>query len=504
MPIESQRWRRLCVPPRREADNGNSPRVDRIMPLANPLPKPGVTFWGAALSVTGSMHLVEAAGRRVLLDCGAVRSTGFDARRAPHEFPFAPPEIDAVVLSHAHIDHCGNLPHLVHQGFAGPIYCTPATRDLIALMLADSARIHEEGAFVRRIVEHGRALESGASSPRQDVQRTLQQCVTLPYDQPCQLAPGIQVRLVSAGHLLGSAMIALTVHEAGREHSLTFTGDLGRLAMPLLPAPSPIPPADLVICESTYGARVLDSVAKAAEQLAATVRTTVANKGKVLIPAFSLGRTQLVVDCLVEGMQQGRIPIVPIFVDSPLAAAIVGVYRRHPHCLKPDFATRLDSPAPRVGGEPAVQYVYAAEESQELTERRPPCVIVAPGGMCEGGRIVRHLKHHVDDPRCSVVLVSYQAPHSLGRRLLRPGPRVRIHGRLFNRWANFIEVSGFSGHPDQNELVTLLTPLAATPSRVRLVHGEPAQAAALALVLRRRGFADVAMAVLGETTGLSG
>jgi metallo-beta-lactamase family protein len=473
------------------------------MPLANSPPKPAVTFWGAALSVTGSMHLVESAGRKVLLDCGAVRSPRFEARRAPHDFPFAPPDIDAVVLSHAHIDHCGNLPHLVHQGFHGPIYCTPATRELIALMLADSARIQDEEDFVHSIVEPGRVREAGRPSRRQDVERALQQCVALPYEQCCQLVPGIQARLLNAGHLLGSAMIVLRLLDGGREHTLTFTGDLGRLDTPLLSAPVAIPAADLVICESTYGARVLDSLAGAADRLAAIVRTTVERGGKVLIPAFSLGRTQLVMDCLLEAMRQRRAPVVPIFVDSPLAAAIEEVHRRHPECLKAGYAARLVSSGPGAGGEPAVHYVHTAEESQDVTTRRDPCVIIAPGGMCEGGRIVRHLKHHIDDPRCSVVLVSYQAPHSLGRRLLQPGPRVRIHGRNFNRWADFIELPGFSGHPDQNELLNLLQPLAGTPSRIRLVHGEPEQATELAHVLRKHGFADVAMAVLGETVGLS-
>jgi metallo-beta-lactamase family protein len=467
------------------------------MPLAKPSSEPAVTFWGAALSVTGSMHLLESAGRKILLDCGSVRSPRFESRRAPHDFPFVPSAIDAVILSHAHIDHCGNLPQLVHQGFTGPIYCTPATRDLITLMLADSARIQEEEAFVQAVIEPAGVPELPRPSRRQDVQRTLQQCVTVPYDQPYQLGGDIQLRLVNAGHILGSATIALTMNGPGRERTLTFTGDLGRLEAPLLPDPSPIPPGDLVLCESTYGGRVLDSLASAAEKLAVIVRTTVEREGKVLIPAFSLGRTQVVVDCLAEGMQRGDIPHVPLFVDSPLAAGISAVYRRHPECLKPDYAARLKLSTS------AVHYLHSAEESQALTTRRQPCIIVAPGGMCEGGRIVRHLKHHLDDPRCSVVLVSYQAPHSLGRRLLQPGPRIRIHGRFFNRWADFIELPGFSGHPDQNELLTFLQPLAGKASRVRLVHGEPEQATALAHRLRDRGLAEVALAVYGETVSLS-
>jgi metallo-beta-lactamase family protein len=468
------------------------------------LAPPAVTFWGAAGSVTGSMHLVEAGGRRILLDCGAVR--GYRGGHWSHhrEFPFAARDIDAVVLSHAHIDHCGNLPDLVGHGFAGPIYCTPATREILALMLGDSARIQDEEAFVQNVIDAD--AEQAASPPvsrRHHVECTLQQCVPVPYEQATAITGDMQLRLVDAGHILGSAMVALTLDGSGRTKTLTFTGDLGRRESPLLRAPSSVPSADLVISESTYGGRLVESTARAAEHLATIVGRTVERGGKVLIPAFSLGRTQVVLYCLEEARRSGKVPAVPMFVDSPLAAAIAEVYGRYPESLNPEYAGGLRgvesaTASNELSAAEGARYVRSSQESEELSRRREPCIVLAPGGMCDGGRILRHLKQNIDDPRCSVVLVSYQAPHSLGRKLLKPGPVIRFHGRFWNRWADFVELPGFSGHSDHNELLDFLTPLAGTSPSIRLVHGEPEAAGALAWALRERGFANVEMAKLGQ------
>jgi metallo-beta-lactamase family protein len=436
------------------------------------------------------MHLVEADGQKVLLDCGLVRGARTEPRVPGRHFPFAPHELAAVVLSHAHIDHCGNLPNLIRQGFSGPIYTTSATRDLIALMLSDSARHHEEEAFVQRIIGGGDEPEPPTVTSRRDVDRTLAHCVPLGYDEPQSIGSNLELTLVNAGHILGSAMVALRTVEAGRDVRLTFTGDLGRRTSPLLRPPDAVPPADLVLCESTYGGRVLEPLANAATALEVVVRRTVERGGKVLIPAFSLGRTQIVVHAVQEAVHAGRLPPVPIIVDSPLAAGIAQVYRAHPECLNEDHVPR---------DEPPVRYVRSADESAEVSTQREPCVLVAPSGMCDGGRIVRHLKNHIDDPRCSVVLVSYQAPHTLGRKLLVPRARIRIHGRDCNFWADVVELPGFSGHPDHTELLEFLRPLAGRPMKLRLVHGEPEPAGALALALRDHGFADVALPGRGET-----
>jgi metallo-beta-lactamase family protein len=448
------------------------------------------------------MHLVKVGGRKLLLDCGRAQGPRSEPRRRPVCFPFAPHAIDAVVLSHAHTDHCGNLPHLVRQGFRGPIYCTPATRDLVAVMLGESARLQEEDARVLRILDREGAGDVEALLTREDVSRTVGQCVPVPYDQPHPIGPGATLRFVDAGHLLGSAMAALHFSGGGRDRRLTYTGDLGRRGLPLLRDPAPVPEADLLICECTYGGRAHEPLPRVTDALIEVVHRTAARGGKVLVPAFTLGRTQMVVSVLRRAMGGGRLPEVPIFIDSPLAADVAAVYRRHPDALDADAARRLggaDDPLDGAG----VEYVRSVEASKGLAGRREPCVIVAASAMCDGGRILRHLKENLDDPRCSVVLVSHQAPDSLGRRLLEPRPTVRFHGRTWNLWADVVDLNGFSGHADRNDFLDFLGPLAGRTRHVRLVHGEPDQAEALAEVLRAEGFGDVGVPRPGETVTLA-
>jgi metallo-beta-lactamase family protein len=439
------------------------------------------------------MHLVEVAGHRILLDCGLFLGSRSDARRHLQPFPFHAPDIEAVILSHAHIDHCGNLPHLVRQGFRGPIYCTPATRDLLALMLTDSARIQEEDAHVRTILKQSEEGEDQTHSFGADASQAHRQCVTVPYGHVQEVNAAVRFHLLDAGHILGSAMVVLTVGGNGREATLAFTGDLGRSALKFLRPPDPLPRADLLLCESTYGGRVHEPVDQMVERLHSVVSQTVERGGKVLIPAFSLGRTQLVVHYLLDGIQSGRLPSVPVFVDSPLAADIAAVYRRYPEALSPEYRPGDHSDIQRV------HYVRSAEESKELNDRREPYLLVTSGGMCEGGRITRHLPHHIDDPRSTLILVSYQAPHTLGRRLLERGPTVRFRGRTWNKWINIVEFPGFSGHADHEEILAFLKPLTGQTPQVRLVHGEVEHAEALARGLREQGFDDVEVPCLGDT-----
>jgi metallo-beta-lactamase family protein len=457
-----------------------------------------VTFWGAAQSVTGSMHLVEAGGRKVLLDCGLVRGPHSHPHPNHAHFPFAPAELDAVVLTHAHVDHCGHLPRLVHEGYAGPIYCTPATCDLLGLILPHSARIQEEEAFVHHIVGGTGRPEEQAFFTQEDVGRALGQCAAVPYDRPWEVGPVVQLRLVNAGHILGSAMAHLTVAADDKAGSLTFTGDLGRRGSFLLRGPAPIPEADLLVSECTYGSRALEPLADAAAKLEGVVRDTAERGGKVLIPAFALGRAQVVVHVLAEAMRAGRVPEIPVYVDSAQAADIAAVYYRHPECLAEEAARQLRDGIDLLGG-PTVRYVRDADERRALSARRGPCVIIAPGGMCQGGRILHHLKLHIDDPRCTVVLVNYQAPHTPGRQLLERGPTVRWHGRRWNKWAEVVYLPGFSGHADQADLLDYLQPLAGQVPKVRLVHGELEQAYLLAHALREIGFPDVAVPGRGES-----
>ena len=440
---------------------------------------PSVTFLGAARSVTGSMHLVESGPYRLLLDCGLARGEG-DERQRNRRFPFDPGSIDAVIISHAHSDHCGNLPNLVRQGFGGPIYCTPPTRDLLSVMLADSARIQQDDARLSGARGRPAPLDGGPLYTRRDVTQAVEQAIAVEYDTPLAINPDIQLRFTDAGHILGSALVSLTLLQGGREHRLTFTGDLGRRGLPFLRDPARVPAADLVICESTYGGKSHDTLEGMAAKMADVVRRTVARGGKVLIPAFSLGRTQVVVHYLRRWMADGTLPRLPIYVDSPLATEIGLVYEEYAGHLQESES----GPVP-------VEFLADADEARQVSARPDPCVIVASGGMCDGGRILSHLKHHIDDPRTTVVLVSYQAPHSLGARLLEQRPTVRFHGRTWNKWIDGVEVNGFSGHADQADFEALLGPAAGATGRVRLVHGEPAQSEALARRLRQLGFGDV-------------
>lgn len=428
------------------------------------------------------MHLVEAADLRVLLDCGLVLGWGPAAQERNRNFPFPPASLTAVVLSHAHIDHCGNLPNLVRQGFGGPIYCTPATRTLLGIMLTDSARVQEEEAQIAQIVGKPDESSTGSLYTRAQVERTLAQCVTVPYDQPTLVRSGLQLRFVDAGHLLGSAMVALRLDAGHGETAITYTGDVGRSALRFLREPAPLPAADLVICESTYGGRVHQPLDELADKLQSVVRTTIERDGKVLIPAFSLGRAQVVIHYVQQWMAQGKLPRVPIYMDSPLAADIAEVYDLYPESMA--------ATGPAEEPEP-VRYIRASGESKELSRRRESCILVASGGMCEAGRILNHLENNIDDPRNSVVLVSYQAPGSLGRKLMERGPMVHFRGRRWNKWADVVDLNGFSGHADQRDLVNLFEPLLDDQPRVRLVHGELDQAEALAQSLRSRGLRDV-------------
>lgn len=441
--------------------------------------------------------LLGGGNAKVLLDCGLYQGRREEARERNSHFPFHPHLIDAVVVSHAHIDHCGNLPTLVRQGFSGPIYCTPPTRDLLKVMLADSAKIQEEDAAHLNIVRNYAEPWVQPLYTHPDVDRALRQVVAVPYGAETELGRGVRFRFVEAGHLLGSAAVHVTAAGPDRPRTLTFSGDLGRRNLPLLKPPAPLPPADVLVCESTYGNRLHESLESTVAKLYAAIDATVARHGKVLIPAFSLGRTQLVVHILQQGLRAGKFPRVPVYVDSPLAADVADVYRAHPNSLAPAVAGPLAEGHGILGGD-GVAYVREFEDSMRLATSPGPCVIIASSGMCDAGRVVTHLKQTVDDPRCTVVLVSYQAAGTTGRRLLEPKPTVRFAGRDWNKWIDVVHLDGFSGHADRDDFLAFLSPLAGRVGKVRLIHGEREQAEGLAETLRGIGFADVAVPEPGD------
>ena len=468
------------------------------MAKKRPLPaEPTVTFWGGVQTVTGSMHRVDANRQSLLLDCGVFQGQRAESYQRNRHFPFKPKEIDGVILSHAHIDHCGNLPNLVKQGFRGPIYCTPATRALAAVMMGDAAKIHQEdAAYLNRHRQKNEPKVEPLYDGR-DVYRTLLLLRAIPYDTLTDIGHHMHVTFVEAGHLLGSAMVQLRIRTSDGERRLTFTGDLGRPGLPILRDPAAVPLGDLVIAESTYGGHTHEPVEETAERLGAVVRRTLERGGKLLIPAFAVGRTQTIVYFLHQLINAGKLPPLPIYVDSPMAVRATEVFRAHPECYDAE-ALQLLAAHEDLFGERHVRYVERMHDSIALNYRQEPCIIIAASGMCEAGRILHHLKHNLEDPRCTVLIVGYQAAHTLGRRLVERRPEVRILGRTLTVKAEVVVLNGLSSHADHGGMIGALSPLLGTAQKVRLVHGEPDRAAALAAGLQSAGFADVAVPERGE------
>ncbi len=448
------------------------------------------------------MHQLTACGRTLLLDCGLFQGRRTDSHRRNKVFPFRPKDIDAVLLSHAHIDHCGNLPNLVRQGFTGPIYCTPATRALAAVMLGDAAKIQEEdAAYLNRKRAKGEPKIAPLYDSR-DVFRTLLKFQAIGYDSPATIVHGLEATFVDAGHLLGSAMVHLRMDTPAGERRLTFTGDLGRPGLPILRPPAPVPLCDMLISESTYGGHTHEPVEETAERLGQVVRATAARGGKLLIPAFSVGRTQTVVYFLYQLLRAGQLPNLPIYVDSPMALRATEVYKAHIYCFN-DETRDLLAAHPDLFGDKRIRYIDKVHESIALNSEPGPCIIISASGMCEAGRILHHLKHNIEDPRATILIVGFQAPDTLGRRLVERRPEVRILGQSFALKAQVVVLNGLSSHADQPTLLRSLAPLAGHARQVRLVHGELERASQLADGLRGLGFTDVAVPARGDVTTIS-
>lgn len=430
--------------------------------------QPSVRFLGGTESILGSMYLLEFGHHRFLFDCGREINSRFP-RTGLRSFGIDPSSIDAVFLSHSHVDHCGNLPYLIQEGFVGPIYSTHATRDLTEVVLLDSARIHEN-EFARS----GRS--SGFDSA--DVEDTMDQFVTIEYDYDTNVLDVARIRLLDSAHVLGSCMFQLDFDWNGKYSRFVFTGDLGRFGLPIVGEPSLVPAADLIVCESTYGGRSHEPFVETIEQFTSLINRTVERQGKVLVPAFSLGRTHLVLHCLRHWMEAGLIPEVPIYIDSPLAQVIEEVYQEH-------------QTAEYITSSIDFEWLESKDDAWFRTNQKEPCIIIASGGMCEGGRILDHLKVHIDDPRCSLALVSHQSPSSIGAQMLAPTATVRFHGREWNKWIEVTKIGGFSGHADTQDLKKLLAHASQDTGKICLVHGESSQKETLENELKQIGFEQV-------------
>lgn len=462
-----------------------------------------LTFWGAAGAVTGSMHLVEAAGKRILLDCGLNQGRRKDADQKNRHLPFAGSSIDAVVLSHAHIDHSGNLPTLVKHGFAGPIYTTPATIDLCNWMLRDTAHIQEKDAeFLNKRLEKRKAAgqENGAVEPlyvMEDAERTLPLFRPVDYYHSQDLAPGLRYQAYDAGHILGSSLVHLEDSSGASPVRLLFSGDVGRPHLPIIRDPDRPVPSEYLILESTYGGRFHKSTSHVINKLAEVVNRTAKRGGWIIVPAFAVGRTQQLVLLLHQLANEKRIPGIPIFVDSPLAVNVTDVHRAHPECF--DDETRqylLNGEDPFGFGR--LQYIREAQESKKLNDLHGPFVVISASGMCEQGRILHHLWNNIEDPRNTVLITGFQAQDTLGRKLVEKWPEVRIFGEPKRVRAEISSLDELSGHADQGEILQWMEPLVPSLRRVFLVHGEPQQAAALAQLLRSRWGLEVTVPSPGQ------
>jgi len=460
-------------------------------------------FWGAAQTVTGSMHLLKANDYNILLDCGLYQGHRKEAFEQNRNFPFDPADIDALILSHAHIDHTGNVPTLVKQGYNGPIWATSATRDLCATMLLDSAYIQENDVkYVnKRRLKQGKVPFEPLYN-RDDAVEALNLFQSVGYDRPFGVAPGVQAYYREAGHMLGSTSVTLDIEENGQQKRLVFSGDIGRKNIPILRDPAPVEGADTIIMESTYGGRFHEPPDEARAKLKAAIIEVSQNRGKLIIPAFAVGRTQEIVYALHELLANNEIPPLDIFVDSPLAVNATEIFRLHPELYDQetrDFLT--DSRSRDPFGFEGVTYIRDVAASKALNNLNQPAVIISASGMCEAGRILHHLKNNITNPRNTILFVGFQAEHTLGRKILEGQPVVPIFGDEYPVKAKVMKINGYSAHADHNGLMRWLKTAQDNSSLKKLfiVHGEVESATTLAQAAREQGVPQVHIPARGES-----
>ena len=444
-----------------------------------------IEFVGAAREVTGSCHVLRVAGKTVVLDCGLFQGRRSQSHEKNLRVPVPIDEIDAIVLSHAHIDHAGRLPFLIREGYQGTIWCTPATRDLCAVMLADSAHIQEKDAeFLAR---HGRQSTDPLYSLR-DSTRTIELMSSVPYHRGFDVVPGVRATFIDAGHILGSASVLVDCIEGDTSRRLVFSGDIGRSGLPIIRDPEAPDGADVLIMESTYGNRTHESTEGARARLATVVRETAARGGRVLVPAFAVGRTQELVYDLHLLARAGAIPSVPIYIDSPLAIDATSVFEMHPDIF--DRGEDLVRAVQDLFRFELVRYTRDVEESKALARIHGPMIIIAASGMAESGRILHHLAQGAADPRNTVLIVGFQAEHTLGRRIVERRPTLKIFGDEVPLRAQVEVINGYSAHADRVELgswIDRVRERSPQLSNVWLVHGEPPAQDELATALHAKG-----------------
>ena len=442
-------------------------------------------FLGATRTTTGSMYLLEVNGRRLLLECGLFQGHRDESIQRNCCFPFDPRQLDAVVLSHAHIDHAGNLPNLVKQGYAGPIHCTPATRDLCGIMLVDSAHIQtDDAAFVSKKRARQKLPPVEPLYAIADAEKAVRLFVAADYGRPFEPVDGVTVTFRDAGHILGAAQVVLDIQEGNRKFRWLFSGDIGRGGDEILRDPEPVENVDYLQIESTYGGRE-HAVRKDADAIVCRlVSEALQKKGKVIIPSFSVGRTQQIVYVLHQLTLSNCLPRVPIFVDSPLSVNATEIYRKHTECFNDSIARFMRENANPFGMD-NLTYIRDADASKKLNDLQEPVIIISASGMCEAGRIRHHLKNNLGDAKNLVLFIGYCAEHTLGAQILAGQSPVNIFGEPYAVRAQIASLDTYSGHADRNELKRYVEKISGDLKKICCIHGEESQCLAHAETLRQ-------------------
>jgi metallo-beta-lactamase family protein len=461
-----------------------------------------ITFYGAAQTVTGSKHLITTeGGKNLLLDCGLFQGRGSETEALNRHFGFDPTTIDYLILSHAHADHAGNIPQLVKSGYTGPIFATPATIDLCRIMLADSAHIQEYDVQYlnkRRARKHQELLKPIYTI--EDVNQALKQFVPVRLHELTRLDKELSFHFTEAGHILGSACVNLLVNEGKKIKKVFFSGDVGRYNDKILKAPEDFPQSDIILMETTYGNRLHEHTNDAEERLLNIVIDTCVNrKGKVIIPAFSLGRTQEIVYALDRAHSEGKMPHVPVYIDSPLSISATEIMQKHTESFNADileYMVKDENPF----GYDEVYYIRDVEDSKAINESEDPCIIISASGMMEAGRIKHHIKNNIEDAKNTILIVGYVTPNSMGGRLKSGESQVKIFGDLYNVNAKIEVIDSYSAHADADELIQLIT--CQNPKlteNIFLIHGELESASVFKERLQELGFTNIEIPEDGAT-----
>ena len=459
-------------------------------------------FVGAAQTVTGSKHLIRTSKAQILLDCGLFQGHRQEADEKNRHLQLEPEKIDAIVLSHAHIDHSGALPSIYKAGYRGPIYTTPATKDLCAPMLLDTAWIMKSDAehihhMMSRGARHLKAFEP--IYDESDVTGVLSLFKNVAYHHPQEIAPGITMNFLDAGHVLGSAITVLDIEDEGKHSRVVFTGDIGRKHLPILHNPETPEHVDYLIMESTYGDRLHDPIELTTDSLAEIIQRTYKRGGKVIIPSFALERAQELVFEIKKLYERKKVPHMPVYVDSPLTVKLTDVFKRHPECFDAETLQLLESKDSPFDF-PSLKYISSVEESKRVSNSSVPCIVISASGMCEGGRVLHHLAASVENHRNTILIVGFQAENTLGRRFVEKRSEVKIYGTPYKLEAEVCVLNGFSGHADQNGLLNFVKSIQKNHpiKEIFLVHGDLSAQKAFSQKLNQSGFKHIRIPKPGE------